>query len=85
MRERDSREEDKEEGRGLGEGLFVLRKIGNEEEERNSGREGRGGGIWKNKLFWETFMGALLLLGNLASRARKPQRFLELGSQRGCS
>jgi hypothetical protein len=32
MRERDSREEDKEEGRGLGEGSFVLgEKIGEEE------------------------------------------------------
>ena len=31
MRGRDSREEDKEEGRGLGEGSFVLGKIGEEE------------------------------------------------------
>jgi hypothetical protein len=46
MRERDSREEDKEEGRGLGEGYFVVwfleEKLGEEEGGRNSER----GGDW---------------------------------------
>jgi hypothetical protein len=70
------RGEDKEEGRGLGEGShFVL---------ENSARGGRGGGKLENIVLGNSHR-ALLLLGTLGSGARKPQGFLELGSQRGCS
>jgi hypothetical protein len=78
MRERDLREEDKEEGRGLGEGSsFLWGEIveEGEEEEKN----------WKNELFWGTLTWALLLLVTLGPGARKTQGFLELGSWRGCS
>jgi hypothetical protein len=51
MRERDSREEDKEEGRGLGRGLifFGFGKIMEEGEEEEEN--------WENSLFWGTLTG----------------------------
>ena len=51
MRERDSREEDKEEGRGLGRGLvfFGFGKIMEEGEEEEEN--------WENSLFWGTLIG----------------------------
>jgi hypothetical protein len=59
MRERDSREEDKEEGRGLGEGSSSFwEKLGG----KKFWKRGRGGGNWKNILFWGTLTGTLLLL-----------------------
>jgi hypothetical protein len=89
MRERDLREEDKEDGRGLGEGswfFFVWRINWEKEKEKEKEEEIlKGGGYWGIDWFLGTLIGTLLLLGILGSRARKPQRFLELWSQRGCS
>jgi hypothetical protein len=86
MRERDSREEDKEEGRGLGEGSFFLGKMGEEEGKEEILKErGKKEEIGGHRLFWGAFTRALVLMGTLGSGARKPQGFLEQGSQRGCS
>jgi hypothetical protein len=50
MRERDSREEDKEEGRGLGKGCFLWGKFWKKEKRRRRRLEGKD-------CFWGTFTG----------------------------
>jgi hypothetical protein len=46
-----------------------------EEEEEN----------WENSLFWGTLIGHCCFWELWALGTRKPQGFLEIGSQRGCS
>jgi hypothetical protein len=74
MREMDLREEDKEEGRGLRRGYFVLGKILDEEGKEEILKErGKKEDIGGQRLFWGNFTRELLLLGTLASRDRKMQ------------
>jgi hypothetical protein len=89
MRERDSREEDKEEGRGLGEGSFFLGKIGEEEGKEEILKErGKKEEIGGHRLFWGDFTGALVVAGNFGlggqettriPGAREPERLFLVG------
>jgi hypothetical protein len=67
------REEDKEYGRGLGEGswFFFVWRINWEKEKEEEIL--KGGGYWGIDWFLGTLIGTLFLLGILHSWARKPQ------------
>jgi hypothetical protein len=60
----------------------IIEERGKEEILEGRGKKEEIGG---QRLFWETFIGALLFLVTLGLKVRKPQGFLEVGSQRGCS
>jgi hypothetical protein len=47
-------------------------------------KDSEEGGNWKNNCFGELSQGTAVA-GNFGLGAKKPQGFLELGSQRGCS
>ena len=64
MSEGDLREEDKEEGRGLGEGSLFWGKLGEEEGKEEIMKErGKKEEIGGHRLFWGAFTRALVLLG----------------------
>jgi hypothetical protein len=77
------REEDKEEGEDLEGGSFVFRENWRRRGGRNSEGD-REGGNWKNNCFGEISHGTVVA-GKFGLGGQKPQGFLELGSQRGCS
>jgi hypothetical protein len=79
MRGMDSREGDKEEGRGLGRVIFFF---GGEIMEEGGGKEEE---IGRKHCFGELLQGHYCCWEIWARRPRELQGLMEIGSRRGCS